>query len=319
MHKRLVEKYPNICIPPLPDKAVSGNFDDDFINKRKAQLELWLNRMSYHPVVGQSEVFVHFLQCDDASSKWKSGKRKAEKDEYRGSQWFCTLTVPGESVDTTAIIKERVEKFSKASSNLDNSVKNVIHALDKLSSHHCSIYKKEFLFLGKKLEDLGLSLSNEALEAPNNGALSTALVTVGNTYSQIGNNYGEQAKADIYPLLDRLLLYRGIIQQMPDIVQFEKNAIQTFEEFQQRPEKLEGRSLIEIAPRREIISHVTFAEINLFNKDKVDDITQYMKNFLQQQILFYTEITECLKRAYSNFEKIPSNSVQSNFNQSIRR
>jgi sorting nexin-9/18/33 len=57
--------------------------------KRKAQLELWLNRLSSHPVISESEVFIHFLQCDDTSSKWKAGKRKAEKDEYRGAQWFC--------------------------------------------------------------------------------------------------------------------------------------------------------------------------------------------------------------------------------------
>lgn len=95
---------------------------------------------------------------------------------------------------------------------------------------------------------------------------------------------------------------------MPDIVQFEKSSIAAYEEFQQRPEKLEGRSLMEIAPRREIISHVTFAEMNLFNREKVDDFSLYFKNFLQQQITFYTEITECLKRAYANFERIPTTS-----------
>lgn len=101
---------------------MTGNFEDDFIAKRKSQLELWLNRMAAHPVIGQSEVFIHFLQSEENSSKWKAGKRKAEKDEYRGAQWFCTLTVPGESVDTTAGIRERVDKFSKAATMLDNGV-----------------------------------------------------------------------------------------------------------------------------------------------------------------------------------------------------
>ena len=293
-------------MPPLPDKAVAGNFEEEFIAKRKSQLELWLNRMASHPVIGQSEVFIHFLQCDDQSSKWKTGKRKAEKDEYRGAQWFCTLTVPGESVDTSTNIKERVDKFSKATGNLDNCVKNVLTALEKIATYHSSAYKKEFLYLGKKFEELGNCLSNEALDAPNNSAVSTALVTSGLTYSQIGNMYGEQAKIDASPLMDKLHLYRGIIQQMPDIVQFEKNAIQTCEEYSQKPEKLEGRSPMEMVPRRELITHVTFAEINLFNKDKVDDFSQSMRTFLQQQITFYTEITDCLKKAYSNFEKIPN-------------
>lgn len=288
--------------------------------KRKAQLELWLNKMASHPVVGKSEVFVHFLQCDEGSSKWKSGKRKAEKDEYRGAQWFCTLTVPGESVDTTTSIKAKVDTFNKDCNSLENSIKNVSSALDKIASTHSSSYKKEIVYLGTKLKEMGIFLSRESLDAPNNSALSAALATAGDTYIQIGNNYGEQAKSDIHPLLDRLTLYRSIMQQIPDTVQFEKNAIQTYEEFQQKPEKLEGRSLMEIAPRREIVSHVTFAEMNLFNRDKVEDMTLYMRNFLQQQISFYTEITECLKRAYANFEKIPvSSNNNSPGNYSTRR
>jgi sorting nexin-9/18/33 len=279
--------------------------------------------MSAHPVIGKSEVFVHFLQCDDASNKWKAGKRKAEKDEYRGAQWYCTLTVPGESVDTTVNIKERVDKFARATINLDNCIKNVSIALEKIAGFHTTTYKKEFTHFGKKLEEFGLSLSNDALDAPNNSALSTALVTAGNTYTQIGNLYGEQSKTDINLLLDRFGLYRGIAQQMPDIVAFEKQSIQLYEEFQQKPEKLEGRPFVEVAPRREIISHVTFAEINQFNKDKVDDFNNYMKQYLQQQIAFYTEITECLKRAYANFEKIPTQSTTTSTlpqqNQSFRR
>jgi sorting nexin-9/18/33 len=305
LHERLCEKYPNICIPPLPSKAVTGNFEDDFIAKRKSQLELWLNRMSSHPVVGQSEVFVHFLQCDDGSSKWKAGKRKAEKDEYKGAQWFCTLTVPGESVDTTTGIKERVDRFAKAANNLNNCFRNVGSGLDKIGYNHTNVYKKELCNLGKRFEETGITLSNESLDVANNALLSAAFVSLGNTYNQIGNMYGEQCKQDILPLLDRMQLYQGILSQMPDIIQIEKSAIQLYEEYQQKPEKLEGKSLMEVAPRREIISHVTFAEINQFNKDKVDDLTIYMKNYLQQQIAFYTEITECLKKAYANFEKIP--------------
>ena len=303
--KRLTEKYPNICVPPLPDKAVTGNFEDEFINKRKAQLELWLNRMSSHPVIGRSEVFVHFLQCDDASAKWKQGKRKAEKDEYRGAQWFCTLTVPGTSIDTPTNLKERAEKFSKCAKNLDLCVGNICSALDKIVGFHTSSYKRELAYFGKKLEELGTTLSAEPLDAPNNAALSTALVTAGNTYTQIANHYGEQAKLDVNPLLDRFALYRGIIQQMPDIVHFEKMAIQTFEDVQQRPDKFDNRSPMEVAPRLEIVSHVTFAEINLFNRDKVDDFNRYMRSFLQQQIAFYTEITDCLKQAYAKFEQVP--------------
>jgi hypothetical protein len=92
---------------------------------------------------------------------------------------------------------------------------------------------------------------------------------------------------------------------MPEIVQFEKNAIQTYEEFQTKPDKLLGKNLMDVAPRREVISHVTFAEINQFNREKVEDITICMKTFLKKQIDFYTEVTECLKRSLTAFGEIP--------------
>lgn len=275
LHERLVEKYPNLCIPPLPGKAAVGNFEEDFIAKRKCQLELWLNRMAAHPVIGQSEVFIHFLQSEENSAKWKQGKRKAEKDDYRGAQWFCTLNVPAESVDTPGAIRERVDKFAKAAIMLDNGVKNVTSALDKVSVLNANA-KKEYNNMGKRLEEFGLALGNDALDAPNNSQLSTAIITAGNTFNQIGNIYGEQAKTDISPLLDKLTLYRGMIQQMPEIVSLEKSSIATYEELGARPEKLEGRTLIEIAPRREIISHVTFAEMNLFNTEKVNNFFTFL-------------------------------------------
>lgn len=42
-----------------------GRFEDDFINIRLKQLQLWMDRMCNHPVIAQSEVFVHFLSCTD--------------------------------------------------------------------------------------------------------------------------------------------------------------------------------------------------------------------------------------------------------------
>ncbi len=59
----------------------------------------------------------------------------------------------------------------------------------------------------------------------------------------------------------------------------------------------------DIASRREIICNVTLAEINQFNRNKVDDLTNYIPNILQKQIDMYSEIVTCLKRAHSSFEQ----------------
>ena len=42
LYTRLVERYPIIAIPRLPDKQASGRFEEDFIEGRMAKLKLWV-------------------------------------------------------------------------------------------------------------------------------------------------------------------------------------------------------------------------------------------------------------------------------------
>jgi hypothetical protein len=182
--------------------------------------------MSLHPVVNQSEVFIHFLQCkDNDTAKWKDGKRKHEKDDFRGAQWLCSINSPALSCGTSAKIKEQVDKFSKAVVAMDSSVKNLAQAVDKLAVTHASTYKKELTYMGKKFEEFGSCISNDALSMPkdsSHGKLCEALVHTGVTYVDIANSYGEQAKQDASPLIENLTMYRGILQNLPEVVNFDK-------------------------------------------------------------------------------------------------
>merc|ERR1712098_495637 len=79
LHERLNSKFNFIPVPPLPDKQIQGRYEDEFIEHRMNQLQSFVNRMCRHPVLSKSEVWSHFLSCTD-EKRWKSGKRKAEKD-----------------------------------------------------------------------------------------------------------------------------------------------------------------------------------------------------------------------------------------------
>jgi sorting nexin-9/18/33 len=54
------------------------------------RLQAWMTRMCRHPVVSESEVFQQFLNFRD-EKEWKTGKRKAEKDELVGVKIFSTM------------------------------------------------------------------------------------------------------------------------------------------------------------------------------------------------------------------------------------
>jgi sorting nexin-9/18/33 len=79
LHERLVEKYCLIPIPPLPDKQISGRYEEQFIEHRRAQLQQFVDWVCRHPILSKSDVWMHFLTCKD-QKKWKAGKRSAEKD-----------------------------------------------------------------------------------------------------------------------------------------------------------------------------------------------------------------------------------------------
>lgn len=79
LHERLVEKFCLIPIPPLPDKQISGRYEDQFIEHRRAQLQQFVDWVCRHPILSKCDVWMHFLTCRD-QKKWKAGKRMAEKD-----------------------------------------------------------------------------------------------------------------------------------------------------------------------------------------------------------------------------------------------
>ena len=43
----------------------AGRYGEDFVEKRREKLQLWSNRIARHPVMSRSDVFIHFIHCDD--------------------------------------------------------------------------------------------------------------------------------------------------------------------------------------------------------------------------------------------------------------
>ena len=80
------------------------------------QLQSFVNRMCRHPVLAQSEVrpkycadnlstslhdfqvWSHFLVCTD-EKRWKTGKRRAEKDPLVGGALYQAVRVPDKTLD----------------------------------------------------------------------------------------------------------------------------------------------------------------------------------------------------------------------------
>jgi sorting nexin-9/18/33 len=111
LHGRFEEKFMAIPLPSLPDKQISGRYQDSFIEHRMRQLRLWINRVCRHPVLSQCDVWMHFLTCTD-EKRWKNGKRRAENDEFKNASFFFTIKAPNVPLDTN-FVEKKTEHFNK--------------------------------------------------------------------------------------------------------------------------------------------------------------------------------------------------------------
>lgn len=303
LHERLQEKFSLIPVPPLPDKQISGRYQDDFIEHRMAKLQLWVNRICQHPVMSQSSVWMHFLTCND-EKRWKMGKRKAEKDELMGTNLFAAFQVPQSSLEPLAV-ETKADTFGKLTQKMDDGVNHLYKTsqdqIKKCSKH----YKYECEKIASSLKELASAFDLEkSLPA---AQLTEALKHTEETYKHIGIMYETKLQRYWESLGDVLFMYKGVLAVWPDIVSFHKSFLSKHKEYQKMRDevKLSQEDLEGIRQRMDVVSYAMLAEVSHFQKQKVHDFNAAMHDFLGGQISFYEEIVKNLKEAQSRYMTAP--------------
>jgi len=93
LHNQLKARYPNVIIPPLPEKALTGNYDPNFISLRRHALERFLNRIASHPLLQCSEDLQTFLEANEetlnaAKRQTIEPKQPAAQQQGGLGRWF---------------------------------------------------------------------------------------------------------------------------------------------------------------------------------------------------------------------------------------
>ncbi|KAF5905610.1 sorting nexin-18, partial [Clarias magur] len=220
LYARLVEKFPVISVPHIPEKQATGRFEEDFISKRRKGLIWWMNHMTSHPVLSRCDVFQHFLTCSSTDEKsWKQGKRKAEKDEMVGANFFLTISTPASSLDLQEV-ESKTDGFRGFTKKMDDSVMQVNGTLNEFARKQITGFKKEYQKVGQAFKSL--SQAFELDQQTYSAGLNHALAYTGEAYEAIGDYFAEQPKQDVDPVLDLLALYQGHLANYPDIIHVQK-------------------------------------------------------------------------------------------------
>ncbi|XP_022673442.1 sorting nexin-18-like isoform X3 [Varroa jacobsoni] len=299
LHERLVEKYSLIPIPPLPDKQVTGRYENEFIEHRMQQLRLWVNRMCRHPVLSQSAVWHHFLTCGD-EKQWKVGKRKAEKDELQGANFFNAIQAPETPLELSSV-ERQTEAFIKFTSKMDDSVQSLYRTAQDQIKKCQGPYKRECIKISDAFKDLAIAFELDTTNL--DSQLNSSIRHTGETYESIGRLYDETLRHNWENMADTLYEYRGILSSWPDIINIHRTFLGKRKEYQrQRDEgKVSAEDYVDINRRTDVVTYATLAEITHFQQERVRDYREMMHTFLQGQIDFYENIVAQLRETQARY------------------
>lgn len=301
LHIRLVEKFSIIPIPPLPDKQISGRYDNEFIEHRRVQLQEFVDWMCRHPVLSGCAVWMHFLTCTD-EKRWKLGKRTAEKDSLVGTT-FCASIFPPDKTLLPSIVDGHVDSSNLFIPQMNNAVKSLTQICGDETKKFQVQWKQDYQRLGEGFSELARALAVDERRQPNNISLSKSVGQTAGMYINIGKMFAEQPKHDFIPFSDRLHVYRGLLTSFPDVLNEHKNALQKRKECEKMTaeQKMDNSQLAEVNRRVDVMSYGVLAEMAHFRQERDTHFKDTIRNFIGAQIDFYRNIVAQLEKAQANF------------------
>uniref|UniRef100_A0AAX7V2S2 Sorting nexin n=1 Tax=Astatotilapia calliptera TaxID=8154 RepID=A0AAX7V2S2_ASTCA len=297
LYERLLEKFGSaIPIPSLPDKQVTGRFEEEFIKMRMERLQGWMTRMCRHPVISSSEVFQLFVTYKDEKD-WKMGKRKAEKDETVGVMVFSTMEPEAPDLDLIEV-EQKCEQFSRFTKSMDDGVKEILTVGHEHWKRCTGPLPKEYQRIGKAFQNLSSVFTSSGYQA-----LTDAMTAAGKTYEEIAQLVAEQPRKDLHHVMETNNEYKGLLGCFPDTIGVHKAAIDKVKEGDKlvAASKITQQDKVTMAKRASTMSYALQAEMNHFHSNRIYDYNRVMQLYLEEQVKFYETIAEKLRQAHSQF------------------
>uniref|UniRef100_A0A3Q3XG90 Sorting nexin n=1 Tax=Mola mola TaxID=94237 RepID=A0A3Q3XG90_MOLML len=283
LYERLMDKFGSaLAIPSLPDKQVTGRFEDDFIRMRMEQLQSWMTRMCRHPIVSQSDVFQLFLTYRD-EKEWKAGKRKAERDETVGPLIFSV-------VEPEAADEQKCEHYSRFTKSMEDGVRELLTIGHRHWKRCTGPLPKEYKQIGHAFRNLSTVFTSSKYAGEE--TLTDALTATGRTFEDIADMFAQQPQKDLNVLLETNSEYKSMLGCFPEIIAVHKVAIEKVKETDRLVSagKISNNDRKCMNERLGSMSYSLQAEMNHFHSNRIYDYNRAMQVYLEQQATFYQQV-----------------------------
>jgi len=315
LRDKLCEKYlqNGRIIPPCPDKSVIGmtkvkmskedeaSNQSEFVEKRRAALERYLNRTASHPNLRVDPDFREFLELDAELPKANQTAALSGKNMMRA------ISKLGDKVNAYATKMEETDQWFEDKTfvidNLDQQLRKLLTATEAMVDYRKSLSGQTYQ-LSKSLRLLG--------SAEDNSKLAAALQQLADVEEKVEKVHEQQAKDDFYLLSELIHDYIGIVSAVKDAFNERVKAWQSWQGVQRdltkrrenkaraelagktdkvntlRQEIAENENQLNMAQENfEKISRIIKKEFETFDvkkcKDFKETITQYLESMLKSQ------------------------------------
>lgn len=314
LHQKLVAYHTTKghIVPPVPEKSVVGmtkvkmgkGQDEsnslEFVEKRRAALERFLNRSAAHPKIRANQDFKEFLEKEElpkasntaalsgagmmrAFNKVMDSASKVVSKMNESDQWFEEKT-------------QQIDNLDQQLKKLHTSVENMVNHRRELSNA-TAIFAKSAAMLGN---------------AEEHTALSRAISQLAETEEEIEQLQSSQAATDFYVLSELLKDYIGLIASVREAFREREKAFHNWQHAQttlakkrEQEAKLKTTGKTEKLPQVqqeitdweekvekgqrefEAISKTIRREVNRFETNRVQDfrsvIIKYLESLMEKQ------------------------------------
>eukprot|EP00092_Neocalanus_flemingeri_P003089 GFUD01003300.1.p1 GENE.GFUD01003300.1~~GFUD01003300.1.p1 ORF type:complete len:586 (-),score=266.19 GFUD01003300.1:187-1797(-) len=315
LRDKLTEKYlqNGRIIPPAPDKSVVGmtkvkmSKEDDssnqseFVEKRRAALERYINRTARHPSLRVDPDFREFLELDAELPKANQTAALSGKNVMK------LFSKVGDRVSLYTTKMEETDQWFEEKTvmidNLDLQLRKLLVATESLTDYRKALSGHTYS-LSKSLGMLG--------SAEDNSKLAAVISQLAEVEEKVEKVHEQQAKDDFYLLSELIHDYIGLVGSVKDAFNERVKAWQSWQSVQRdlnkrrenkvkaelaskqdrvnqlRQEIAENERQLDMAQENfEKISRIVKKEFEAFDVKKCKDfkntITEYLENMLKSQ------------------------------------
>ncbi|CAM9090297.1 unnamed protein product [Chrysoparadoxa australica] len=201
LSERLGDEFPGIINPLLPEKTVVGRFEPDFIEKRRKELERYLNRVAAHEELSGSTYFRTFLQADDAGL---ADTKEVRNDSYERAGKTSRHQAAGGNIlkwfdEAVTVVKTQVGKQEGAKTPADIKFDEIQAYVDNLDvqmlnvSKHASALVRQQEEMAKNLHQFSIAFTFLAQAEEKNTPLGQCLLSLGHCTDDVSVSSKKQA------------------------------------------------------------------------------------------------------------------------------